>query len=498
MIKRLSIFIFFILAFTALQAKDIIIYHTSDTHGAYFPLLNRNNRMQGGFAALKSVVSKEILPFLLLDSGDFTQGNLEADKSKGATSVMVFNEMGYHAVTIGNHEFDFGQALGNNALNLKADILAANFTQSIPNAKAYKVYELDGVKIAVIGMGLNSPENKAYKMSDYKEAFQTAMTEAAAQSPDAVILLIHASQNDARNFIKPADIMTAANGKAHAVLQGHAHQKGIKEVKGIFFVDSGSKAQDVSRITLTFDDNTNQHVKTQAEIIPLIIDNVGEDADMKSFIESLRNTDLDREIAAAKDSFPFESEDTAELDGSLANLLSDAMKHRAGADIAIINTAALRNDIPRGAVRERDLNQAMPYDDMLATMKMKGSALKDVIKQSITRNASVFQYSGLQIEAVFKGEKLINLSVEINGKNLKDNKIYLVATDAFLAAAQKYEAVIFKETARERKVMAENISTRDILIEALGAARQAPSTGRIKIREATPKEALLDELKTTP
>ena len=45
---------------------------------------------------------------LLIDAGDMWQGTLESNLSEGASVVAAFNAMGYDAVAIGNHEFDFG------------------------------------------------------------------------------------------------------------------------------------------------------------------------------------------------------------------------------------------------------------------------------------------------------------------------------------------------------------------------------------------------------
>ena len=87
--KKLFLFLIFAGLSCSAVAKTVVLYHTSDTHGFYYP---KNNR--GGFAALSALVQKEKYPYLLLDSGDFANGTIEAKNSKGLTSVRLMNAAG--------------------------------------------------------------------------------------------------------------------------------------------------------------------------------------------------------------------------------------------------------------------------------------------------------------------------------------------------------------------------------------------------------------------
>ena len=61
---------------------------------------------------------------VLLDAGDFSQGSTYVSLSKGATAVELMNAVGYDAVTLGNHEFDYGfPQLKANLSNAAADFL---------------------------------------------------------------------------------------------------------------------------------------------------------------------------------------------------------------------------------------------------------------------------------------------------------------------------------------------------------------------------------------
>ena len=84
----------------SLKGKTVIL-HTNDVHGA----IDKYAKV----AALKNgVLRPGRSAVVLLDAGDFSQGSTYVSLSKGATAVELMNAVGYDAVTLGNHEFDYG------------------------------------------------------------------------------------------------------------------------------------------------------------------------------------------------------------------------------------------------------------------------------------------------------------------------------------------------------------------------------------------------------
>ena len=83
-VKKLSLLCVCLSTFAiGLSAKTIVLYHTSDTHGFFYP-----ENGQGGVAALAAVVRQEKLPHLLLDSGDFANGTIETKNSRRPWGMM--------------------------------------------------------------------------------------------------------------------------------------------------------------------------------------------------------------------------------------------------------------------------------------------------------------------------------------------------------------------------------------------------------------------------
>lgn len=100
----------------SLKGKTVIL-HTNDVHGA----IDKYAKV----AALKNeCYDRGASAVVLLDAGDFSQGSTYVSLSKGATAVELMNAVGYDAVTLGNHEFDYGfPQLKANLSNAAADFL---------------------------------------------------------------------------------------------------------------------------------------------------------------------------------------------------------------------------------------------------------------------------------------------------------------------------------------------------------------------------------------
>ena len=96
----------------------MVILHTNDARRCF---------QLRQVAALASQYESEGAYVLILDAGDFSQGDTAVSVSEGATAVELMNMVGYDAVALGNHEFDYGfEALKKNMENAQFPVLAAN------------------------------------------------------------------------------------------------------------------------------------------------------------------------------------------------------------------------------------------------------------------------------------------------------------------------------------------------------------------------------------
>lgn len=485
--RKGSLLLAFLLLPVLLVAKTTTFYHTSDVHGFFY---ERNG--QGGFAALASVLEKGPKPYLLLDSGDFSNGTVEARNSKGLKAVELMNKIGYDAATIGNHEFDFKNANFPAILD-KANFpfVAANFFEKgsmkyPPHVYPYRFFEVDGIKVAVIGLANRTPTNPAtdYTYTEPLKALEHALKEAETENPQIVVVLVHDSVADERHGEKPyvLDIAEKFAGRVHVVMGGHAHvivQNRV--VNGVLFVESGCYLNNVSKVTVDTDDTTGKVVSAKSELIPLIVAQTGEDKNMKAFADSLREPNVDVTVGFTREVFA-KNPKAGQKDSPLNDWITDLMRQYAGTMIAIHNNGGTRVDLPKGAITRRDLIEVHPFDNTISKVKVSGKFLKKFIKNGFSPR-SLFTYAGLDITyKVNKKGKIKNIKILFNGKPLENKKEYVIATNAYIAGGGS-EGYLFKKIADDKKEPVGTKSIRALMEDAFANGPiSAPQTGRISER----------------
>ncbi len=106
------IFIFALLSPVPVSAQTALtILHTSEHRGTIQPIDHGAFTGQGGVerrASLIKQVRKEVEHLLVVDSGNLLMGTAISSVYKGEVDIATMNVMGYDAVAVGNHDFDFG------------------------------------------------------------------------------------------------------------------------------------------------------------------------------------------------------------------------------------------------------------------------------------------------------------------------------------------------------------------------------------------------------
>ena len=226
------------------DTKEVIILQTSDVHSRIEPVNQKGDEYynKGGFlrrAAFLEQFRKEHKNVLLFDCGDISQGTPYYNMFRGEVEVKLMNEMGYDAMTIGNHEFDF------DVDNMERIFKMANFPVVCANynldatvlkdiVKPYVVLEKYGLRIGVFGLG----------------------TEIAAllkdeEGCDLVVCLSHLG-------IQMDEHLVAGTRNIDVILGGHSHtfMKGPKtylnmDGKEVPVMHTGKNGVRVGRLDLT-------------------------------------------------------------------------------------------------------------------------------------------------------------------------------------------------------------------------------------------------------
>lgn len=463
------------------SSKTLVIFHTSDTHGFFYP----QNKI-GGFAALKNVINHEKKPFLLLDSGDFANGTAEAKFSRGAKAVQLMNAVGYSAVTIGNHEFDFKDA-GITALiqESKFPILAANLREKATGllpagVQAARVFNVDGIKVAVIGLANNHPSHPTQKYTFIKPltALSKALQEVEKQNPAVVILIVHDSFVDYQHDILPymGQIAKRFPGRVQVVLGGHAHKIVNEYLESTLYVESGAHLEGVSKITVNVDDETGKFLSAQAKLISLNVDEVGQDKTVAKLAEELREPGLDNEVAVITKRLSKKPILPNTLDGELDDWLADEGRKITKTEIFIHNTGGTRMDLLPGSLPRRQLIDLFPFNDVLISMEVPGYTLKKFIKSGLVP-WNKYTYSGITVSFDKIGPNRVkNLQIKINGKPLEKRQIYRVGTNSYIARQALFTDLPQKQVGNQK--------VSQLIEQALSSGELfTPQTGRITYQQ---------------
>lgn len=480
--KKLLLLLVLALTAAGLYAKTTTIYHTSDTHGFYYP-----QKGVGGFAALAAVVRGGPSNYLLLDSGDFSNGTIEAKASKGLKSIELMNAVGYAASTIGNHEFDFGDAaLMPMVQHAKFPILAANFyersTDKLPPwIRPFQIYNVDGVKIAVIGLANHEP-NKTYKYKKDVNELKKILPLVEAQKPDVVTVIIHNALADDKHgtLSTLSDIAKKFPGRVHIVFGGHAHHIVQNQtINGVLFTESGMYLQNVSKVTVETDDKTGKFKSAKSELIPLVVAKTGEDAQIKALAESLREPGMEEVVGSASANLSKNPVASGQWDSPLNNWVADVCRAYAGTEIFVHNVGGTRISLEKGPITQRVLVDMHPFDNMVTKMTVDGKFLKYLVKKSLLPR-NLFTYSGMTVTFKEKKGRVTDLKLFVNGQPVENHKLYTLATNSYIAIG-KTEGWPFNRIPNEQKTQVGDKSIRAIVEEAVRAQSPlAPTpTGRI-------------------
>lgn len=241
--KRISIYCLLIvcLIFTASaqQTKELFILQTSDTHSRIEPI---NPHAADKYAGMGGTVRRatflkeyraEHPDVLLFDCGDISQGTPYYNLFQGEVEVKMMNLMGYDAMTIGNHEFDFGLE------NMARLFRMANFPVVCANydvsgtvleglVKPYTILKRNGLKIGVFGL---APKMEGLVQADkcegvvYKEPVAVAQEVVdvlrSKEQCDVVICLSHLGIRS-NNGDSDEKLVAETHG-IDAILGGHSH-----------------------------------------------------------------------------------------------------------------------------------------------------------------------------------------------------------------------------------------------------------------------------------
>lgn len=393
------------MATTSDNTNKHTILHTNDIHGRF---VEEDGRVIG-MAKVKGLKDK-YNPDLMVDSGDAFQGLPVSNNSKGEEMAKAMNSVGYDAMTVGNHEFDFGyDQLLKLQKQLNFPIVSSNiykngkrvFDPSTTVTKNNVRYGIVGVTTPQTKTKTSPTAVEGVEFKDPLTSVKQAMNE-IKNNVDVFVILSHLGVDKSTQKTWRGDYLIDQLTKDGSfkqpifVLDGHSHtviDNGEHYGTNNLLAQTGTALANVGRVDFTFQNQKASDIK--ASLINV--------ADAKDITP---DSQIDAQTKKANDDFLKETStvvipnNTVTLNGeraqartqetNLGNLITDAMEAYASKnfshqpDFAITNGGGIRASIEKGEVTENDIITVLPFGNLISQIQVKGSDVEKAFEHSLS------------------------------------------------------------------------------------------------------------------
>ena len=374
---------------TSLRQKSIVVLYENDVHCA----------MDGyaKLAGLRDAIA-DTADVFLVSNGDYVQGQTVGAISKGQYVVDVMRVMSYDAITLGNHEFDYGMERMFQLLRqVPVPVVCCNLYDIRSGRMVFAPYVMKRVgnkRIAFVGVVTpTSMEDEAYAFRDEHDSLvydlqredipvlvQRAVDEARKAGADYVIVDSHLGE-----------ILTARHSASHTlvantsgidiVLDGHSHAVIVsdtilnKEGKPIVVTQTGTKFANIGKLLITPDG------RMTTSLIPIerVMEKNPFVAHVVDSIHSMLNEQTSRVICHSEVPLRILDDEGNEIhrvgETTAGDIVADAFRMVTGSDISVLNSGSIRNEVKAGDLTFGDLLSMLPYDNYVIVAEVKGSTI---------------------------------------------------------------------------------------------------------------------------
>ena len=387
--------------------RSFTILHSNDwqsrllgfgPNNEYSPATLNDDETVGGVARLATLLQQRRSaageePVLLLDGGDFTMGTLFHTISREMGSELrLMSELGYDAAVIGNHEFDFRPAglaaMISAAHKVEGDALLPLLSSNMrfaPASKAddslqahfeggrilpYKLIERGGIRFGLFGLlGNNavavSPMIQPLTFADPVATARETVAKLREEGAEVVILLSHmgvTQQADGSWRGEDVELVEQVPG-IDIVVGGHSHVALPQPVLvngHTPVVQAGSEIQYLGELRMTLGDDGVTQVRDYR--LHPIDDRIAGDAVITAQVEDFKQVVSERMLNPRGYRFdqPLAKVDQRLgrdfSDHTLANLVTDALRHAVDADLAFTGNGTIRDDLIKGRHGVQDVS----------------------------------------------------------------------------------------------------------------------------------------------
>ncbi|UCZ53894.1 5'-nucleotidase C-terminal domain-containing protein [Bacillus shivajii] len=462
---------------------------TNDVHGRVLP---NNSQGEMGMAKIATIVNqlrKENKHTYLFDAGDAFHGTNYVNVNDGVAAVKLMNAIGYDAMVLGNHDFNYGKKkLAELILMAEFPILSGNVQYETSEqylTKPYITFDFSGKKVALLSVTVNKTSVKTgasnvegLQFEPEVEAVER-LVEEVKEDVDHIFLLSHCGYNVDKKISEIDDIDLIMGGHTHTTLEYP------QLYEGTYITQGWEHGKAVSVLHVLF--HNEKFVGIQGH---LVRDHSGleENESVKSMLEAIKAEvgEVINEIVATIDvDLNGGRKNVRTKETNLGNLITDIMKNTTEADIAFMNGGGIRTGIPAGDVTVGNVYDVFPFGNRVVTMEVTGEdilrSLEFAVRKYPKESGDFLHVSGMSFtfdRKMPEGERVTDVFIGDEPLNLY--MPYKLATDEFLASGGDGYSWLAEKNIESTsdKLLSE------LFIEYLKEDKPFPTVeGRIKVKQ---------------
>lgn len=478
------------------EEQDTVILHTNDVHGRIV-----EEKGVIGDAKLATVIEKEReksdQTTLVVDAGDAFQGLPISNSTKGEARAKILNEVGYDAMAVGNHEFDFGldeakkykEILNFPLLSSNTYVNGARLFEAATIVDKNK--DVEGDEFVVIGVTTPETATKTHPknvkgvtftepIAEVNKVIEEIQAKALAEGKDYkhYVVLAHLGVDTTTPVEWRGSTLAEAlsknpllKGKRVTVIDGHSHTvESTTYGDNVTYNQTGSYLHNVGKITYKSRQllgNPTQIPAADAKKleanpkIEKLVKDIKQKYDAENAVEVVSNSPVelngDRENVRVRET-------------NLGNVVADALYQYGQTgfshptDIAVTNGGGLRETIAKDKpITKGNVIAVLPFGNTITQIQVTGQQVLDMFEKSLGSILQVdkagktvldengqpllepsggfLQISGAKVyydTNLAAGKRILAIQVKNRATGLYEKldleKVYYLATNDFLAA----------------------------------------------------------------
>ena len=398
-------------------------------------------------ATLRQNILKESPHTLYLLAGDTLGPSVASNIFKGRQMIAAWNATGLDYAALGNHEFDFGDAvlrermkeskfvwLGSNVFDRKTGKLFGDMPPFV-------VREFDGVKVGLFGLLTTDTKQSSSPGADveFRDPCRTAqdMTkQLRGRGVRTIVAITHLTMAEDKRLARCApDIDVIIGGHEHSVLQSLSGGTPIFKM--------GSDARNLGRIDLNIARRDGQLESVDWEIIP-VTSEVADEPQSAAVIaeyEKRLAAELDLPVGRTTVELDARQETNRSRETNLGSFIADAYRQQTNAQVALVNGGSIRSNMTYGPgeLTKRDVLSILPFENAVVKVEVTGATLRAALEHGVSRiseekEAGMFpQVSGLRF--TYDGRRPPNsrvTAITVGDALLDEKKIYTLAANTYV------------------------------------------------------------------